>query len=354
MAENWRQLSAETGRTACGAAVKADAYGLGMARVAPVLAAAGCRSFFVATAAEAADLRAMLPDATVFTLGGLPGGCEAPFAHERILPVLNHLGEIERWSAHARTTGRPLPAAIHIDTGMNRLGLGPDEIDRLAGEPERLAGIDVRLWLSHLACAEDREAPMNAAQLARFRTALGRLPAAPASLANSSGVFLGPAFHFDLVRPGAALYGINPVPREANPMRAVVRLEAPILQVRSVDSPMTVGYGATHNVDRGGKIATVAVGYADGFTRAQSGRGAVFIGGTAAPVVGRVSMDLITVDVSSVPDGAAAPGAMAEVIGPNRSVDGVAAAAGTIGYEVLTALGRRHVRTYREPSGGSL
>lgn len=352
VADNWRRLAERAAPAACGAAVKADAYGLGMAQVAPALAATGCRHFFVATAAEAADLRALLPEAEVFGLGGLPEGCAEPFAALGIVPVLSHLGEIERWAGHARTLGRRLPTAVHIDTGMNRLGLGPDELDRLAAEPQRLDGLSLRLWVSHLACSEDGASPMNPAQRDRFRAALAQLPTAPASLANSSGIFRGADYLFDLVRPGAALYGVNPTPGEPNPMRGAVRLEAPILQVRNVDSPMTVGYGATHRVERGGKIATVAMGYADGFARAQSGRGVVFIGGAPAPVVGRISMDLITVDVSTLPEDAARPGQLVEVIGPNRPVDAVAAAAGTIGYEVLTGLGRRFQRVYRGAAAG--
>lgn len=332
--------------------VKADAYGLGAARVAPVLAAAGCTSFLVATLDEAVALRAVLPGPDILSLGGLPPRAESVFAEHRILPVLNHLGEIAAWSDFARTAGTTQPAAIHIDTGMNRLGLGPDELETLATEPERLAGIEVRLWMSHLACAE-ADSAMNAQQLGRFRMALGRLPAAPASLSNSSGIFLGRSFHFDHVRPGLALYGANPTPGRANPMAAAVRLDARVLQVRNVDSPMTVGYGATHRVARRGRIATIAVGYADGYARSLSGRGHVYVEGVAAPVVGRVSMDLITVDVSTLPAGAVAPGSFVELIGPSRTVDTVAAEAETIGYEILTALGRRYHRVYRSTGAGA-
>ncbi len=345
VAANWRLLRDRVGPARCAAVVKADAYGLGAARVAPALYAAGCRTFVVAQLEEAVALRAALRDADILSLGGLPPHSATEFAAHGIVPVLNHLGDIEAWTAFARAQGAALPAAVHIDTGMNRLGLGPDELDRLAEHPEFLQGMSVRLWMTHLACAEV-DTPMNAQQLGRFRMALARLPAAPASIANSSGVFLGSAYHFDLARPGCALYGVNPTPGAPNPMRQTVRLDARVLQVRGVDSPMTVGYGATHRVAGNEKIATIAVGYADGYPRTLSGRGHVFVDGVPAPVVGRVSMDLITVDVTALPEGAVAPGALVELIGPHRPVDTVAEEAGTIGYEILTSLGPRYCRRY--------
>jgi alanine racemase len=346
---NWRRLRDTVAPAECAAVVKANAYGLGVERVVPALAAAGCKTFVVAQFEEALAVRAVAPDVRVLSLGGLPAGTEADFTANRILPVLNHLGDIAAWQAHARAQGTALPAVIHIDTGMNRLGLGPDELDTLADDLTRLDGVDVQIWMTHLACAET-DSVMNSQQLGRFRTAIGRLPAAKASFANSSGIFHGPAFHFDLVRPGCALYGVNPTPGAANPMRDTIRLDARVLQVRSVDSAMTVGYGATHRVAARGKIATIAVGYADGYLRSLSGRGHVFVDGVAAPVVGRVSMDLVTVDISDLPDGAVAPGGLVELIGPNRPVDTVADEGGSIGYEILTSLGARYHRVYRDPS----
>lgn len=343
VAANWRQLRDRVGPASCAAAVKADAYGLGAARVGPALAVAGCTTFFVALPDEAVALRAAVPAADIYVLGGLFPGSAELFRTHAIRPVLNHLGEIAAWQGNARKAESSLPAAVHIDTGMNRLGLGPDELDRLAGQPALLDGLDVCLWMTHLVAAES-DPVVTARQLGRFRTALGRLPAAPASLTNSSGIFLGPAFHFDMARPGAALYGINPTPGQRNPMHDTVTLMVRILQVRDVDSPMTVGYGATHRVAGRGKIATIAVGYADGYARSLSARGHVFVDGVPAPVVGRVSMDLITVDVSALP--AVEPGRFVELIGPNRPVDTVASEAGTIGYEVMTALGRRYHRVY--------
>lgn len=346
---NWTQLRDRVAPAECAAVVKANAYGLGVDRVVPALAAAGCRTFVVAQFEEALAVRAVAPpEARVLSLGGLPAGTAPDFTAHRILPVLNHLGDIAGWRAHAKTQGTALPAVVHLDTGMNRLGLGPDELDTLVGDLSRLDGVDVRVWMTHLACA-DEDSVMNSQQLGRFRSAIGRLPAAAASFANSSGIFHGTAFHFDLVRPGCALYGVNPTPGAVNPMRGTIRLDARLLQVRNVDSPMTVGYGATHRVAARGKIATIAVGYADGYLRSLSGRGHVFVNGVAAPVVGRVSMDLVTVDVSHLPDEAVTPGGLVELIGPNRPVDTVASEGGTIGYEILTSLGARYHRVYRDP-----
>jgi alanine racemase len=258
--------------------------------------------------------------------------------------VLNDLGQLERWR---RTM---LPAMLHLDTGMNRLGLPRDEIERLAAEPERLDGVTLAAIISHLACADEPDHPLNEAQRQAFATALARLPAAPASLAGSSGIFLGPAFHFDFARPGAALYGVNPRPGTPNPMRQVVQLKGRILQVRDVDRAEGVGYGAAHRMSRPSRVATIAVGYADGWLRSSSHRGSVGIAGQRAPVIGRISMDLMTIDVTGIDTAHARPGALVDLLDPGYGVDDAAAAAGTIGYEILTAIGRRALRLYREPA----
>ncbi|MCH8153662.1 MAG: alanine racemase [Proteobacteria bacterium] len=348
VADNYRRLCAELGGAACAAVVKADAYGLGMARVAPALARAGARTFFVAQLEEATALRAMFPvEVEIYVLNGLGAGPVAEFQAGRVHPVLNSLGEIDAWAAAARAAGRALPAAVHIDTGISRLGLPDDELEALAADRGRLAGIDLRYLLSHLACADRPEHPLNAEQLRRFRAARARLPDAPASLANSSGIFLGADYHLDLARPGVALYGVNPTPGQPNPMRQVVRLQGKILQVREIDASRTVGYGATHRAAGPTRIATVAVGYADGYLRSLSNRGSAWLGDRRVPVVGRVSMDLITLDVTGAAAEAARPGAFVDLIGADLSTDEVAEAAGTIGYEILTSLGRRYHRVYR-------
>ncbi len=342
---NYERLATMAAPAACAAVVKADAYGLGLARVTPALAASGCRVFFVAHLDEGLALRRLLPKADIFVLNGALPGAEPRFAEAGLAPVLNDLEALDAWAALARARGG-LPAALHLDTGMSRLGLSPAEIDALAADPARLDGVDLRYVMSHLACSEEPDNPMNAAQLDRFETARARLPRARASLANSSGIFRGAGYHFDLVRPGAALYGVNPCPGEPNPMTDVVRLEARILQVRDVDSAGTVGYGATHRVAGGARIATVAVGYADGYLRGLGGRAGCYIGETRVPVVGRVSMDLISLDVSAVPPESLGKDTLVEIIGPHHPVDALAEEAGTIGYEILTGLGRRYHRRY--------
>jgi alanine racemase len=347
LAENYRILA---GRAApgvdCAAVVKADAYGLGMARVAPVLFTAGCRRFFVAHLDEGIILRDLLPEAEIHVLGGLMPGLEHDFLAHRLIPTLNSLGEVDTWAEEARQQGRGLAADLHVDTGMRRLGLPPDELDRLAGEPERLTGIAISFLISHLACSEVQDHGLNARQLADFRQARDRLPKAPASLANSSGVFLGPDYHFDLLRPGVALYGANPTPDRDNPMRPVVRLQSRIWQVRNAQPGETVGYGATFEIGRPTRIATVALGYGDGYPRALSNQGKVFVAGQAAPIIGRISMDSTTIDVSGLAEDQVRPGTLVDVIGPGNPVDVVASAADTVAYELLTRLGRRYHRAY--------
>ena len=322
------------------------AYGLGMAQVAPALASAGCRTFVVAHLGEGVALRHILADAEIHVLNGLMPGTAATFGNSRLVPVLNSLGDIDAWAAFCRGEGRRLPADIHIDTGMSRLGLPPVELDALADDPARLRDFTVGHVMSHLACADEPDHPMNRDQLERFRQAIGRLPAAKRSFANSAGIFLGPDFHFDLARPGIALYGGNPRPGQPNPMAQVLRLQGKILQVRDVDTPQTVGYGASHRISGPGRIATVAVGYADGFLRSLGNAGWGFVGDIRAPIVGRVSMDLITLDVTAVPEPLARPGGRVDLIGPHNPIDAVADAAGTISYEILTGLGPRYHRVY--------
>ncbi len=347
IASNWKFLGERLSHGArCAAVVKADAYGLGMAEIAPVLGRAGCKTFFVASLNEGLELRALLPRAQIAVLNGLAMGEPADFAKGRLLPVLNDLGQVRQWRDYARPRGGA-PAMLHLDTGMARLGLPPQELRQLAAEPSLLAGFKLALILSHLACAGEPAHPMNLEQLDAFRAALRLLPRAPASLAASSGIFLGGDFHFDMVRAGAALYGVNPLPGRPNAMTQVLRLKAKLLQVRDVDRGETVGYGAAHRMERAGRIATVALGYADGWLRSSCDRGIARVGGKPAPVIGRISMDLLTIDVTGIDEQVACPGAYADMLDDRYGVDDAAFAAQTIGYEILTALGRRCVRVYR-------
>lgn len=351
IAANWRLLQARAGKARCAAVVKADAYGLSAARVAPALWAAGCRSFFVAHGAEGLSLRQCLPNAEIFVLHGLSDQLAA-FAAAGLVPVLNSLDEIAAWSARAGAAGRPLPAALHIDTGMTRLGLSEASVARLAAEPERLANLSLRLVMSHLACADDPAHPMNREQLDAFARLKRALPPLPASLSSSGGIFQGAPFHFEMVRPGIALYGGRPLASAPNPMAEAVRLAAKVLQVHDVDTPRTVGYGATRQVSGGTRIATIGVGYADGYFRSLGNRGFACIDGIPVPVVGRVSMDLITLDVTALPATRVGAGTRVDLIGGGVDVDALADAAGTLAYEILTRLGPRYRRVYVGAAAG--
>jgi alanine racemase len=347
---NWRQLAAHAMGAKTAAVVKADAYGLGVGPIAQALLRAGCRILFVARLDEGIELRSLAPQAQIYVLDGVgPGEAQTLAAHD-LIPVLNHRGQIERWREEARRRGRPLPAALHVDTGMTRLGLPPNAL--LAGRGPELDGLEPVLLMSHLACADEPQHPLNHHQLERFRALLRHFPGIPASLAASSGIFLGPKWHFDVVRPGAALYGVNPTPGRTNPMRPVVTLRAPIVQLHEIREPSTIGYGATRALTPGMRVATVAAGYADGILRAASDRAVARLGHYELPYLGRVSMDLLSIDVTALPPHLIHEGVEVELIGGPDGIDRLAAAAGTIGYEVLTRLGRRAERCYQALEAG--
>ncbi|WP_158808544.1 alanine racemase [Beijerinckia sp. L45] len=347
IAANYRLLQGLVGTATCTAVIKADAYGLGVRRVAPALARAGCRSFFVAHASEGATLREVLGPAFDIAVlhGTLPGG-EAVCRDHDLVPVLNDRGQIGNWKALAARRGERLPAILQIDTGMARFGLSIDETLALLDDPQAFEGIDLRLLMSHLACADDPENPANVRQLAAFRDVRRRFPGVPASLAASSGIFLGRDYHFDLVRPGAALYGLAPQAGRPGPMRPVVGLCGRVIQVRSVPTGTPIGYGHSAVTTRDSRLATVGVGYADGFLRSASAVREVRWKGRRLPVVGHVSMDSIILDVTEIPADALGAGALVHIIGAGRDVDAVAADAGTIGYEILAGLGHRYHRSY--------
>ncbi len=347
IAANYATLQALAPNSEVAGVVKADAYGLGAAAVAPVLWQAGCRTFFTAKLAEATALRLVLPEAVIYVLEGLAEAEIATFVEAKLRPVLNQPVELELWAAAAGRAGRRLEAALQLETGMCRMGMAETDLAGLS--PDSLAAIDLTLVLSHLGSADEPSSPRNAAQLARFQALATRLPAAPLSLANSSGCFLGAAYHFAMVRPGAALYGINPTPGRPNPMRPVVRIEAPVLRVLSLDAPCAVGYGATYTADHGARIATIGIGYADGLPRSAGNAAKALIRGQLVPIVGRISMDLTTLDVSGLAEDQVAIGTPVTLLADAFDVDATAAAAGTIGYELLTHLGRRFRRNYTLP-----
>jgi len=345
---NFKTAQRLAGPAAVASVVKADAYGTGLVPAARALAKAGCDTFFVARIEEGIALRPLAPRARIFVLDGAQPDMVPALITHSLTPVLNAMGEIAAWSAVARETRTRLDAAIHIDTGMNRLGLPTGELSVLAGEQAtRLEGLRVVLWMSHLACSDEPDDRMNRTQLERFKTALAMLPCAPASLSASGGIMLGKDYLFDMVRPGLALYGGNPQPSFANPFAPAVRLTSRILQIHRAEKGETVGYGASFHTKRPSLLAVAGLGYADGVFRSLSNRGAVAVNGVRAPVVGRVSMDLVTFDVTDVP-GALQPGMDVEFIGDTISLEEVAAAADTISYEILTSLSRRARRRYED------
>jgi alanine racemase len=369
LADNWRLLDAKHAGFTAGV-LKADAYGVGAALVAPKLYAAGCRHFFTAHLSEAlainSSLRAEQSNPGLEALATEPGllrsarndgletrlavlhgilpGEESIFFEQGITPVLCSLDDIALWRAQAARVGKRLGAFLHVDTGMARTGLSPADLATLSEDRSRLDGINVEVLMTHLVSAEIPTDPVNARQLERFLQIKKMFPAAKSSLANSAATFLGGAFTADLVRPGAALYGVNPTPWAANPMRPVVRLNARILQIREIAAGESVGYNGIWTASRPSRIATIAVGYADGFLRSLSNAATARFGGTDIPMVGRVSMDLTTYDVTDAPQ--ARPGDSIELIGPGHDVDALAVEAGTNGYEILTSLGSRYQRRY--------
>ncbi|MFL6690698.1 MAG: alanine racemase [Alphaproteobacteria bacterium] len=348
---NYRKFIDRCPTARVAAAVKADAYGLGLAPVTQALAEAGCDTFFVARLAEGMALRELQPNVRIFVLDGAPEGTPPALIVHRLIPVLNSLAEIERWAEASRAERARLDCAIHFDTGMNRLGLPAEERARLVADSRQLLGdMQVVLWMSHLACGDDCASPMNRVQLRRFREMLAALPPAPASLSASAGTLLGPDYHFDLVRPGIGLYGGNPCMDRPNPFAVVAVLTGGILQLQRVDTGETVGYGATFRVKRPSLLATIGLGYADGLMRAIGNRGEGAIGGVRVPVVGRVSMDLVTVDVTDVPAERLHVETHVEFLGDTISLDEFAARAGTASYEVLTSLGHRMPRHYGPPA----
>ena len=348
---NWRKLEKTAVPAECAAVIKANAYGCGIEPVAKALARAGCKTFFVATLDEAAAARAAVPSAVLYVLNGFIQNTGEAYARIDARPVIGELNELAEWDVFCRRTGWAGGVAIHIDTGMQRLGLTVSEAQALI--PRINAGDHgISLVMSHLACAENLHHQMNARQLAAFREVAHLFAGVPASLSNSSGIFLGSPYHFDMVRPGAALYGVNPTPEADNPMQPVVELKARVMQIRHLERGETVGYGGIWTARRPTTLAIVSAGYADGYFRAGSSndgtRGAeVMVAGKRCPVAGRISMDLMAIDVTDLEKNAVRRGHLVTLIGEGITVDELSHHFGTIGYEVLTSLGSRYARVYK-------
>ncbi len=363
LAANWRQLDAVTGRAQTAAVVKGNGYGLGIEPVCRALAGAGCTIFFVALASEGLRVRATAPEAEIFVLNGVNRDNVAVVAESGMVPVLGSVAELEIWADYWRAHGSRRPCAVHIDTGMNRLGLTLGQARDYFSDRKRRLALTPILVMSHLACADLPDNPMNAAQRERFLAATALFEGVQASLSNSAGLFLGTDYHFDLVRPGIAIYGGQAVENMPNQMSSVAKLEGRIVQIRTVKKGETVGYGASYSADRVTKIAIISVGYADGYPRSASSSGVPLraletpggygsIAGHKVPIAGRVSMDLTAFDVTDIPDQVLESQQWIELFGANVTLDDTARAAGTIGYEMLTGLGERYQRVYLDPGTG--
>lgn len=344
---NFQRIASMTTPARVAAVVKADAYGLGAIRVAETLLDAGCRHFFVAQAEEAIALRSHLPnDAQLFVLNGLLPGAEAACAAAQVIPVINCFAQLYRWRTQAHAERRRLPAVLQFDTGMSRLGFAPAERAAVRMGIAQSPELEILYVMSHLASADEPTKAQNAAQLAEMQMVKKEFAPVPSSFANSAGVLMGKDYHGSLVRPGIALYGGAPQVNAVNPMEPVVSLAIAVAQTRTVPRGTMVGYSGTHVTGDSTRLATLCAGYADGLPRSLSGRGAVYFHGQRLPIVGRVSMDSMTVDISDLPDDALDLGSLVEVIGPHQTLEMLAADAGTISYEILTGLGRRFFRSY--------
>jgi alanine racemase len=359
LASNWRILRDHAGGAETAAVVKANAYGTGIEKAVPALTHAGCRTFFVAHLSEAIRARAVAPDVAIYVLNGLFSGTGPTYAEFDLRPVLGSFEEIEEWAGFCRAQSQKLKAAIHVDTGMNRLGLTMPQGLMLKDHRE-LNDFETALLMSHFVSAEESDNPLNTQQIEAFEAIRSSLPDVPASLPNSSGIFLRDKPGYDLVRPGYALYGGNPTPSRDNPMRPVIGLEGRIVQLRWVEADHTVGYNGCWLALEKRRIATISVGYADGYPRSSSARGKsgeellagmALIAGQTCPFAGNVSMDLITVDVTDVPEANVKRGDTVTLIGGELTIDEVGRRAGTIGYEILTNLGARYARAYRGGEG---
>ncbi len=347
MVANWRRIGRMVAPAVAAAVVKADAYGLGAAQVVPALVAAGCQHFFVAHLAEAMAIRALVPDdRMIAVLNGLHPGAERQCAAASVVPVLNSVGQARRWQAEAERLGRALPAIVQVDTGMSRHGLAEAEVAPLATDAAFRTSVPLIAVMSHLACSDVPHDPENMRQLAAFERIAALFPGVPRSFANSGGALLSPAFHGDIVRPGLALYGAEPGEGGHEPFAPVVHLAARVIQMRDIPVGRGVGYGQTWRASVPTRLATVSIGYADGWPRALSNCGVGWAGGHRLPIVGRVSMDCVSLDITALANGALAEGDLVEMIGPHCPIEAVAKAAGTIAYEILTSLGARYQRVY--------
>lgn len=348
---NWRNLRSQATPAECGAVVKGDAYGCGIEPVTALLSQAGCTTFFVADLSEAKRVRRIAPDATIYVLNGLMPGTAAVFAEHNVRPVIGNSAELAEWDGFVSANNWRGGMALHVDTGMNRLGVRVEEAEGIAARLQS-EHHGISLLMSHFVSSEEPDNPLNNKQILLFREIRRMFRGVPSSLANSSGIFLGSAAYCDVVRPGVALYGGNPTPGRSNPMQPVIDLKARVAQLRYVPAGEAVGYNGQWVAERASRIAIIAVGYADGYPRAAGTmtgetRGEALVAGRLCPFIGRVSMDLIAIDVTGLHEGAVRRGSLVTLIGEELDLDAVGQRVGTISYEILTRLGHRYARIYR-------
>lgn len=347
VANNYLFLKKKLKQVECAAVVKANAYGIGANHVATTLIQYGCKHFFVANLEEAISLRTVLSEKhNIYVLHGIFPNQEEEFIHYKLTPVLNDIYQIKIWNAYASTKNTKLNSIIYIDTGLSRLGLTLHDALSLFYNQALLSNLEVLYLMSHLSAADSSNHPLNTTQLKKMQVIQKYMPTTPITFVNSSGIFLGPNYHFQLARPGMALYGLNPTNTAQNPMQNVVYLSSKIIQVRNHIKKSPVGYGGSYYADKNSIIATAAIGYADGYFRILGNNSICYIENYKVPVVGRISMDLITLDVTHIPNYLIYPGQTVEIIGNNITIDQLAGYAGTLGYEILTNLGNRFKREY--------
>lgn len=346
---NYKLLQKKAGDHVCVAGVvKANAYGLGADDVSRALIQCGCDKFFVANLTEALALRAISDDIAIYVLNGFHEADGMQYIDHNIIPVIDDLSVLAAYQALAMNREMTLTVGIHVNTGMMRLGMDADDVLQIAKSPALLSGLDLNLVISHLACADDKDHDLNAKQLERFKSVRAAFPDCAAALANSSGIFLGNDYHFDMVRPGMAVYGLNPTPYAIeNPMKRVIDVHIPMVGHHGMQAGDTLGYGATFTADKKTQVAVLGAGYADGIFRSLSNKGAFYYQGQKCPIIGRVSMDLTCVDISGLTDADGLPlGALFEYIGPHQSPAVIGADAGSFDYEVITVLSQRFERIY--------
>lgn len=345
---NYAYLQQRVGSVTCGAVVKADAYNLGIEPIASTLVDTGCNVFFVAYLDEGISLRKCLGshDAEIYVFNGFLQGCEEDFIHYNLIPVITDLDQMESWKKQAQKMNQRLSIALHFDTGMRRTGLPLEQLSLFPSQsPKELT---IKLVMSHMACADVPRHVFNTIQYSRFLKINSHFSGIPASLANSNAIFLDSSYHFQVVRPGKALYGLNPLLDQPNPMHPVVSLWAKIYQLQTIHAQETIGYSQTYKAKKTERVATITIGYADGVPWLMENQGLVMIQGFPAPIIGRISMDLLTVNVTDVPESLLFPGQWVELIGNEVNIEKWATHANSISYEILLGLGKRLTRVYSE------